>query len=133
MTKGLTFYYNYHMKILVIEDEILIQQSLKIMLQKKGAEVLCASKGSDAIKLIQENEFDRIICDLMLQDVTGFDIIEDSKSKYSAQDISKKFVIITAYSSEQVLSKAKDYNCIVLNKPFDDMQAALDIMLKGEA
>lgn len=121
------------MKILVIEDEILIQQSLKIMLQKKGAEVMCASKGTEAIELIRSNDFDRIICDLMLQDITGFDIIEDSKSKYSAQEISQKFLIITAYSSEQVLTKAKDYNCIVLNKPFDDMKSALDIMLKSDS
>lgn len=133
MTKGLIFFYNYLMKILVIEDEILIQQSLKIMLQKKGAEVMCASKGAEAIELIRSHDFDRIICDLMLQDITGFDIIEDSKSKYSAQDISKKFVIITAYSSEQVLRKAKDYNCSVLNKPFDDMKSALDIMLKSDS
>lgn len=118
------------MKILVIEDEILIQQSLKIMLQKRGAEVVCASKGVEAIELIRINDFDRIVCDLMLQDITGFDIIEDSKSKYSTNDISNKFVIITAYSSEQVLSKANDYNCIVLNKPFDDMKSALDIMLE---
>lgn len=133
MTKVQTFYYNYLMKILVIEDEILIQQSLKIMLQKRGAEVMCASQGSEAIDLIRNNDFDRIVCDLMLQDITGFDIIEDSKSKYSAQEISNKFVIITAYSSDQVLTKAKSYNCIVLNKPFDDMNTALDIMLKGES
>ena len=119
------------MKILVIEDEVLIQQSLKIMLEKKGAQVLCASKGSDAINLIQENDFDRIVCDLMLQDITGFDIIEDSKSKYTPEDIANKFIIITAYSSDQVLTKASEYNCVVLNKPFDDMKAALDIMLKG--
>lgn len=133
MTKGPIFYYNYLMKILVIEDEILIQQSLKIMLQKRGAQVVCASKGSEAIELIRTSDFDRIVCDLMLQDITGFDIIEDSKAKYSAQDISEKFVIITAYSSEQVLSKAKDYNCVVLNKPFDDMKTALDIMLKSKS
>lgn len=132
MTKGQISYYNCLMKILVIEDEILIQQSLKIMLQKKGAKVVCASKGAEAIELIRSNDFDRIVCDLMLQDITGFDIIEDSKSKYTAQEISKKFLIITAYSSKQVLSKAKDYNCVVLNKPFDDMKSALNIMMESE-
>lgn len=119
------------MKILVIEDEILIQQSLKIMLEKKGATVTCAAKGTDAIELIRDCNFDRIICDLMLQDITGFDIIEDSKSKYSPADISQKFIIITAYSSEQVLSKASEYKCVVLNKPFEDMQAALNTMING--
>ena len=65
----------------------------------------------------------------MLQDITGFDIIEDSKSIYSAEQISQKFIIITAYSSEQVLTKAKEYGCIVLNKPFTDMKNALTVMM----
>lgn len=119
------------MKILVIEDEVLIQQSLKIMLERKGANVLTATRGSEALELIKNSDFDRIICDLMLQDITGFDIIEECKNKYNPIEIAQKFVIITAYSSEQVLSKATDYGCIVLNKPFDDMSSALDIMLKG--
>jgi CheY-like chemotaxis protein len=117
------------MKILVIEDELLIQQSLKILLERKGAEVRCVALGSEAIELIQNENFDRIVCDLMLQDITGFDIIEDSKKKYTLEQISSLFVIITAYSSEQVLKKAADYGCTVLNKPFDDMKSALDIML----
>jgi len=118
------------MKILVVEDEILIQQSLKKMLEKKGATVLTASQGMDAIAIIQSEDLDKIVCDLMLGDITGFDIIEESKSKYTKEQISKKFVIITAYSSEQVLSKARNYGCAVLNKPFEDMMQALNIMMK---
>ena len=120
------------MKVLVIEDEILIQQSLKKMLEKLGAEVQTASKGLEAIPLIKNYLFDRIVCDLMLQDITGFDIIEESKLIYSSDEIAQKFIIITAYSSDQVLTKAKDYGCIVLNKPFTDMKSALDIMIKGK-
>lgn len=118
------------MKILVIEDEILIQQSLKKMLEKMGCNVDVASRGTEALALIKDNMYDRIVCDLMLQDITGFDIIEDSKSKYSLEEISKLFIIITAYSSDQVLTKAKDYGCIVLNKPFENMKEALDIMVR---
>ncbi len=118
------------MKILVIEDEILIQQSLKKMLEKKGATVLTASQGMDAIDIIRNEELDKIVCDLMLQDISGFDIIEEAKSKYSPEEISRKFVIITAYSSEQVLIKARNYGCAVLNKPFEDMMEALNIMMK---
>lgn len=120
------------MKILVIEDEVLIQQSLKKMLEKMGADVSVASRGMDALELIRTNDFDRIICDLMLQDITGFDIIEDSKSKYTLKNISEKFIIITAYSSEQVLTKANEYGCIVLNKPFMDMKKALHTMIHGK-
>jgi CheY-like chemotaxis protein len=119
------------MKILVIEDEILIQQSLKKLLEKMGATVSTESRGTEALSLIKSENFDRIVCDLMLQDITGFDIIEESKSIYSNFEISKKFIIITAYSSEQVLTKAHEYGCIVLNKPFINMKMALDTMISG--
>lgn len=119
------------MKILIIEDEILIQQSLKKLLEKKGATVSTESRGSEALQMIKSQNFDRIICDLMLQDITGFDIIEESKSIYTGKEISNKFIIITAYSSEQVLTKAREYGCIVLNKPFANMKAALDTMVNG--
>ncbi|MCO4753019.1 MAG: response regulator [Bacteriovoracaceae bacterium] len=119
------------MKILVVEDEILIQKSLQIFLQKRGALVDVSSSGKKAIEMIKEFNYDRVVCDLMLQDITGFDVIEEAKSKYSLEQISDLFVIITAYSSEQVLEKARSYNCIVLNKPFDSMDKALGVMMKS--
>jgi CheY-like chemotaxis protein len=117
------------MNILIIEDEILIQKSLKKLLEKRGATVTGTVSGVEGINLIKENHYDRIICDLMLQDISGFDIIEDSKLILSADDISKKFIIITAYSSPQVLEKAKSYGCQVLNKPFNNLNDAIDIFL----
>lgn len=117
------------MKILLIEDEILIQKSLQRLLEKKGATVSVASQGREAIELIKNQDFDRIVCDLMLKDITGFDVIEESRSRYKHDEISKLFVIITAYSSAQVLEKAHKYNCLVLNKPFEDIGLAINIML----
>ena len=114
--------------ILIIEDEILIQQSLKKLLERKGAKVDVSASGKVAIDLILANDYDRIICDLMLQDISGFDVIEESKKRYSTEDIGKKFVIMTAYNSPQVLSRANSYQCKLLNKPFDNLDEALKIM-----
>lgn len=118
------------MNILIIEDEILIQKSLTILLKKRGANVDATASGTDAIKLIQERQYDKIICDLMLQDITGFDVIEESKSVFTLKEISKKFIIITAYSSDQVIENAKKYGCNILNKPFENMNEALEKMLE---
>jgi DNA-binding response OmpR family regulator len=84
--------------ILIIEDEILIQQSLKKLFERKGLKVDVSASGKLAIDLILNNYYDRIICDLMLQDISGFDVIEESKKKFSPEEISKKFVIMTAYN-----------------------------------
>lgn len=114
--------------ILIIEDEILIQQSLKKLFERRGLKVDVSASGKIAIDLILKNSYDRIICDLMLQDISGFDVIEESKKKFTPEEISKKFVIMTAYNSPQVLSRANSYQCKLLNKPFDDLEAAMRTM-----
>lgn len=119
------------MEILIIEDEALIAKSLKKLIEMKGHNAKIVSSGTDAIELIKEHSFDRIICDLMLQDISGFDVIEESKERYSNEEISAKFIIMTAYSSGQILEKASSYKCIVLSKPFSDINKAIDIFIQG--
>lgn len=114
--------------ILIIEDEILIQQALKKLLERMGVKVDVSASGKLAIDLILANDYDRIVCDLMLQDISGFDVIEESKKKYAANQIGDKFIIMTAYNSPQVLTKAATYQCKLLNKPFDDIEQAIKIM-----
>ncbi|MBY0516224.1 MAG: response regulator [Bacteriovoracaceae bacterium] len=112
--------------ILIIEDEVLIAQSLKKLLEKRGHKVQTTESGIEAIKYISETNFDRIVCDLMLQDISGFDVLEESRKKYSQDQIGKIFIIMTAYNSPQVLEKASEYECEILNKPFEDLKLAMD-------
>ena len=120
------------MKILVIEDEILILKSLQKLLERQGIEVLTTPSGREAIDLIHQNRFDRIICDLMLKDISGFDIIESSKKLYTESEISELFIIITAYSSPQVLNQANKYNCLIINKPFKNIHEAIKRFIQGK-
>lgn len=116
-------------KILLIEDEPLIQKSLKKLLENKGAEVVVESRGKEAIQLLLTQDFDRVICDLMLQDISGFDVIEESKQRFTIAEITKLFIIITAYSSPHVIEKATQYGCRLLSKPFENIDEALNIFL----
>ena len=118
-------------RILLIEDEPLIQKSLKKLLEKRGVNVTVESRGREAIGLIQTQEFDRIICDLMLQDISGFDVIEEAKGRFTMAEISKLFIIITAYSSPHVIEKATPYGCLLLSKPFENIDEALNIFLSS--
>jgi len=121
------------MNILIIEDESLIAKSLKKLLERRGVHVDWCNSGNTAIDAIKSGSYDRIICDLMLQDISGFDVIEDSKSIFNIGEIGKKFIIITAYSSPQVLEKAEQYGCLVLSKPFEDLNEAIDTFIKGKS
>ena len=120
-------------RILLVEDEPLIQKSLKKLLEKKGVEVTVESRGREAIQLILNQKFDRIICDLMLQDISGFDVIEESKARFTVAEISKLFIIITANSSPHVIEKAQQYGCLLLSKPFENIEEALTIFLSEGA
>lgn len=117
--------------LFIIEDEILIQQSLKKLFERKGFTVDVAASGKTAIDMIMQKDYDKIICDLMLQDISGFDVIEESKKKYSVEEIGRKFVIMTAYNSPQVLGRANSYKCRLLNKPFDDIEEAMRLMTES--
>lgn len=117
------------LNILIIEDEPLIQKTLKLLFVRKGCNVDATNSGHKAIELVLANNYDIIVCDLMLQDITGVDVIEESKKKLSPNEISKKFVIITAYSSEQILDKIKKYNCTIYSKPFADVNLVIDSIL----
>lgn len=117
------------MKILIIEDEILIQKSLQKLLQRRGADVEVTASGIEAAEMIKNTEFDRIICDLMLKDITGFDILEESRSVFTEDEIAKKFVIMTAYSSEQIIQQAKQYKCQFINKPFESLENTINLFL----
>lgn len=115
--------------VLIIEDEPLIRKSLEKLIRRRGVHVLSESSGKAAIELIMNNHFDRIICDIMLQDITGFEVIEEAKRKYDLPHVSDVFIIITAYSSPQVLEKAKKYGCNIIEKPFTDLDETIDQFL----
>lgn len=117
--------------ILLIEDEPLIQIAIKKLLEAKGALVDCTSYGKEAIDLIHINRYDTIICDLMLKDITGFEVIEESKKIFNEEEIKNKFIIITAYSGSHILDKASHYKCKLINKPFDEnIDSVIDTFLR---
>lgn len=106
------------MQVLIIEDEILILKSLQRSFTVAGHNVKTTTSGKTAIDYILNHDYDLIICDLMLQDISGFDVIEESKKKFPLDQIKKKFTIITAYSSPQILEKITRYGCKLVTKPF---------------
>jgi len=114
------------MRILIIEDEPLIRKSLKILLEKKGHQVDATAYGKEAIELLKINPYERVLLDLMLQDLNGFDIIETVRLYQSSEEIKNKFIIMTAYFSVNILDKAKSYGCPIWQKPFENIHKLLD-------
>lgn len=67
-------------KVLVIEDQELQSKILTEQLESKGVEVKQAYTGEEALKLLGEQQFDCIILDLKLPDISGFDLLDQIKA-----------------------------------------------------
>ncbi len=67
-------------KILVVEDEVLIRETIELALQEEGYEVQTISDGRSALDMLQathprtDRDFSLVILDLMLPQVNGLDI-----------------------------------------------------------
>jgi two-component system phosphate regulon response regulator PhoB len=109
-------------RILLVEDEDLIRDMVKVALEEEGYEVYTASNGRAALNILQSPDFSRdkltpdlIILDLMLPEVNGLDICRLLRYQGDITPI----LVISAKSSEtdRVLGLevgADDY----LTKPF---------------
>ena len=82
-------------KILVVDDEEIIRQSLSFVLQKEGYEVDEAENGKAAYDKILENSFDIVITDLEMPGMKGIQLVEEIQK----HNIHTAVIIITAYGS----------------------------------
>lgn len=92
-------------KILIVEDELVLQLMLEHMLKKMGFEHFgTATKGGDAIKKATEDSYNLILMDIMLQD--DIDGIEAYKEIKKEKEI--PVIYITGNTDPRNKEKAKD-------------------------
>ena len=101
--------------ILVVDDEVNIGKLLDEFLSDDGHKVKTVDNGADAIKLLKRKSFDLVLCDLVMSDVSGYDIIK----ALNKLDRSPKIGIITGWN-ERLKPMEEGMNVdFVLRKPFD--------------
>ena len=67
------------MEILVVDDEMPIVELIKYNLRKEGFSVITADNGATALRYVREKNPDLIILDLMLPDMSGYEICKTIK------------------------------------------------------
>lgn len=83
------------MKILVCDDEALIREVIKEYLEMEHYEVIEASDGVEALKIVQEQNIDLIIMDIMMPKMDGYQATREIKK---VKDI--PFIMLSARSEE---------------------------------
>jgi DNA-binding NtrC family response regulator len=111
-------------RILVIDDEADIRESLETLLLLEGYQVQMADCATEGLRRIESGIFDLILLDLMMPDRSGLDLLGDIR----ARDIETPIFLITAYGSVEVAvqalkSGASDY----FSKPWDNEKLVIEI------
>lgn len=86
-------------KILIVDDEQDIVETLVFMLQQKGYECIFAYDGEAGLKLAKEEAPDLIILDVMMPKINGYKICR--LLKYDARYKNTPIIMVTARGQEQ--------------------------------
>jgi DNA-binding NtrC family response regulator len=103
-------------KILIVDDELIMRESLAGWLERDGHSVKTASSGEEALETLQKTRFDILLVDIKMEGISGLEVLHQVKE--SDPDVA--VVMITAYGSiptaiEAMKEGAFDY----MLKPFD--------------
>jgi len=105
-------------RILVVDDNASNRELLKRRLERQGHSVALAENGSRSLEMLREAPFDLILLDLLMPDISGFDVLSILKSDPALRDI--PVIVISALNEIDSIVRciqagADDY----LAKPFD--------------
>ena len=117
------------MKILLIDDDEWIRDSLRIFFETEGCHVLALETAEEGIAAIKDQAFDLIIVDYKLPGLDGIEFLK--RIRHIQPDDIK--LMITAYRDENVVSEAKKLKVQgFIEKPFtsETIMASLAYTIK---
>jgi two-component system response regulator RegX3 len=82
-------------RILIIEDEISFSEALSFLLEKEGYETRVAETGKQGITAFNEEQFDLVLLDLMIPEISGIDVCRTIRTTSNIP-----IIMLTAKDSE---------------------------------
>jgi DNA-binding NtrC family response regulator len=104
------------LRILIVDDEMIVRDSLGAWFRQDGHKVDVAESGKDGLRLVGANRYDMAFLDIKMPGMDGLEV----QSRLTAADPELSIVLMTAYASVDTAVRAMKngaYDYIV--KPFD--------------
>lgn len=102
-------------RILVIDDEESMCNFMEIMLSKEGYSVETTVSAKNAINLLKDDNFDLVIADLNMPEMTGIEVLKEIRAFKKEQDL----IVVTAYASVDTAIEAMKQGAVdYITKPF---------------
>lgn len=103
-----------NLKVLLVEDDSMLQEVLKETLQGFGCHVLTANNGHEAIEKLKSTKFSVIISDIKMPKMDGLSLLETLKNL----KVDTPVVMMTGYSEYKDDQIAHAGGVVLLEKPF---------------
>jgi len=109
-------------KILIVDDDILVLEALRELLTSSGYEVRVASRGEEALEILDKEYFDLLILDVIMPKMTGFDLCSEVRKR--DDEMSKvKIIMLTAKTQSRDPTIEEKCGCdLYLTKPIDPVK-----------
>jgi len=111
-------------RVLIVDDEIEIRESLEALLHLEGYEVDLAQNAAEGERRLETRAYDLVLLDLMMPEKSGMDMLRDVRER----DRHTPIFMLTAYGTveaavQAVKLGANDY----LSKPWDNEKLLIEI------
>ena len=111
-------------RILIVDDEEEIRESLETLLELEGYPVETAPDGESGLEKADSGSFDLVLLDLMLPDRSGLEVVEEIRRR----DNDTPVVMLTAYGSIENAVAAIKYGADdFFTKPWNNEKLLLEI------
>ncbi len=89
-------------RLLIVDDEKIALKNLERAMKKEGYDVTATHRSPNALKLLQEREFDVVLTDLKMENVDGMQILQKCRELYPDTEI----IVITGFATVDSSVKA---------------------------
>ncbi|ACL02977.1 Protein with response regulator receiver domain [Desulfatibacillum aliphaticivorans] len=113
-----------NLDVLLLDDEPIVGKRLKPALAKVGCEVEVFQNPVEALKRIDEKDFDIVVTDISMAEVDGMQVLEQVVAKNNAT----KVIMITGFAMMSLAREAMEKGAFdFIAKPFkpDDLRAII--------
>jgi len=102
-------------RILIVDDDGSIRTLLSVVAARAGVSADVAADGVEAMRRIEEGDYDLIVLDLSMPRMNGFDLIERLRERKPRPAV----IVLTALSRRDFLDLDPEVVHCIVRKPFD--------------
>src|SRR5215469_11103932 len=111
-------------KVLIIDDESAIRESLQTLLELEGYEVDTASDGDEGLTRLAEHPYDLVLLDFAMPERNGIEVLQEIRER----DVDLAVIMITAYGTvENAVNAMQAGATNFIQKPWDNEKLLADV------